>query len=486
MGFDPAVLMAGAMGVPLLAAVLIPLCSSKPDLREAVTLVAAGLLAVIVWGLVPQVTGGARPAFVLAEIVPGLRIAFRAEPLGMIFALVAGSLWLVNSVYSIGYMRANHEPRQTVFYLCFAVAIAATMAIAFAANLFSLFVFYEVLTLCTYPLVTHKGTEAAMRAGRVYLGMLIGTSMVLLLPAIVLVGQAAGSLDFAPGGILVGKMQPLALGWLLALFVFGIGKAAVMPGHFWLPAAMVAPTPVSALLHAVAVVKAGVFALLKVVVLIFGLDLLAATGTAQWLVYVAGGTIILASLVALRQDNLKRLLAYSTISQLSYVVMAAALFTPAAAIGAAMHIAVHAAAKITLFFAAGSIYTAAHKTEVSELDGIGHRMPLTMAAFAVGAFAMIGVPLTAGFLSKWFILQGAMAAEHWFAVGVVVISTGLNAGYFLPILYRAFFCPVPREPVHSEAPWPMVLAMMLTAGATLLMFWWPDVPMALAKAMIGG
>lgn len=478
--------MGAAMLVPLLAAGLIPFCGRWPNLREAVTLAAAGLLAVIVWALAPQIIGGARPAVEVGQVVPGLRIAFRAEPLGMIFALVAGSLWLVNSVYSIGYMRANNEPRQTVFYLCFAVAIAATMAIAFAANLFSLFVFYEVLTLCTYPLVTHKGTEAAMRAGRVYLGMLIGTSMVLLLPAIVLVGQAAGSLDFAPGGILAGKMQPVALGWVLALFVFGIGKAAVMPGHFWLPAAMVAPTPVSALLHAVAVVKAGVFALLKVIVFIFGLDLLAGIGTADWLVYVAGVTIILASAIALRQDNLKRLLAYSTVSQLSYVVMAAALFTPAAAVGAGLHIAVHAVAKITLFFAAGNIYTAAHKTEVSQLDGIGLRMPLTMAAFTAGAFAMIGVPLTAGFLSKWFILQGAMAAEHWFALAVVVVSTALNAGYFLPVIYRAFFCTSVDGHDHGEAPWPMVLAISLTAGAVLLLFWWPDVPLALAKAMIGG
>ncbi len=485
--FDPVVLMIAALLVPLIAALLIPLFAARPNLREGVTLVAASLLALLVWSLLPHILAGERPSFVLAEVVPGLTLAFALEPLGMIFALVAGTLWLVNSVYSIGYMRGNAEPRQTVFYLSFAVAIAGTMAIAFAANLFTLFVFYEVLTLSTYPLVAHKGNEAAMRAGRIYLGLLIGTSMVLLLPAIIFTGVAAGTLDFTPGGILAGHLSPWAVGWLLALFVFGIGKAAVMPVHFWLPAAMVAPTPVSALLHAVAVVKAGVFSVLKVVVYIFGLDLLAQTGGTGWLLYAAGGTIILASVIALQQDNLKKRLAFSTISQLSYIVMAAALFTPLAAIGAAVHIAGHAVAKITLFFAAGSIYTAAHKTEISQLDGIGRRMPWTMAAFTVGSLAMIGVPPTSGFLGKWFLLQGAMSVQSSFAVAVVVISTLLNAAYFLPIVYRAFFvAPVDDGPAHGEAPWPMVVALTTTASFTLLLFLFPGVPVALAKMMIGG
>lgn len=486
--FDPVLLMIAALVVPLVAALMIPLFAARPNLREGVTLVAAAVLALLVWSLLPHILAGERPSFVVAEVVPGLSLAFALEPLGMIFALVAGTLWLVNSVYSIGYMRGNDEPRQTVFYLSFAVAIAGTMAIAFAANLFTLFVFYEVLTLSTYPLVTHKGTADAMRAGRIYLGLLIGTSMVLLLPAIIFTGMAAGTLDFMPGGILADKISPFAVGWLLALFIFGIGKAAVMPMHFWLPAAMVAPTPVSALLHAVAVVKAGVFSVLKVILYIFGLDLLTQNGSAGWLLYASGGTIILASVIALQQDNLKKRLAFSTISQLSYVVMAAALFTPLAMVGAAVHIAGHAVAKITLFFAAGSIYTAAHKTEISQLDGIGRRMPWTMAAFTIGALAMIGVPPTSGFLGKWFLLQGAMSVQSGFAIVVVVLSTLLNAAYFLPIVYRAFFV----EPVedghapHGEAPWPMVAALTTTAGFTLLLFLFPAVPVALAQMMIGG
>ncbi len=290
----------------------------------------------------------------------------------------------------------------------------------------------------------------------------------------------------------------MALSLLLALYVFGIGKAAVMPFHFWLPAAMVAPTPVSALLHAVAVVKAGVFTVLKVMVYVFGIDVLARAGTADWLLWVAGATVILASLVALRQDNLKKRLAYSTVSQLSYVVLAAAILTPISAIGAAMHIAAHAVAKITLFFAAGSIYTAAHKTEISELDGIGWKMPWTMTAFAIGSLSMIGVPPTAGFLSKWFMLQGGMQTSQWLAVGVIVASTILNASYFLPVVFRAFFIAPQKTHAHAvgaapnpdahadhgEAPLPIVIALSITALLTVLLFFFPDIPLALAKQMM--
>jgi multicomponent Na+:H+ antiporter subunit D len=492
----PESLLAAALLVPLGAAALIPLGHKYPNLRETITLTAATALAFVVWSLLPAVLAGGRPHVLVTEVLPGMRLAFAVEPLGMLFALIAGSLWLVNSIYSIGYMRANNEPRQTTFYVCFSVAIAATMGVAFAENLFTLFLCYELLTLSTYPLVTHKATPEAMRAGRVYLGLLIGTSMVLLLPAIIITGVIAGTLDFAPGGILSGKTSAMGLGLLLALFVFGIGKAALMPFHFWLPAAMVAPTPVSALLHAVAVVKAGVFTVVKIIVYIFGIDTLAQAGTGDWLAWVAGTTIIIASIIALRQDNLKKRLAYSTVSQLSYVVLAAALFMPAAAIGAAMHIAAHAVSKITLFFAAGAIYTAAHKTEISDLDGIGRKMPWTMTAFAIGALAMIGVPPTAGFLGKWFILQGAVQGANWPAVGIVIASTALNAAYFLPIVFRAFLkAPEAKNPIwvaahpealadHGEAPWPMVMALSATALATLLLFFFPDVPLTLARMMI--
>jgi multicomponent Na+:H+ antiporter subunit D len=415
---------------------------------------------------------GARPQLFLLELLPGIALGFRVEPLGMLFALIASGLWIVNSIYSIGYMRGNKESHQTRFYIFFAIALAAAIGIAFADNLFTLFLFYEILTLSTYPLVAHKGDAKTVRSARVYLGVLLTTSIGLLLPAIIWTYVAAGTGTFTPGGILEGKIAGPAIGLLLGLFVFGVGKAAVMPVHRWLPAAMVAPTPVSALLHAVAVVKAGVFTLTKVIVYIFGIDFLFAEPSSSWLVYAAAFTIIAASVVALRQQNLKRLLAYSTVAQLSYVVMAAAILKPLAEVGAAVHMVAHAFGKITLFFAAGAIYTAAKKTELHQLRGIARRMPWTMTAFTIGALSMIGVPPTGGFVSKWYILAGAFQADNYVAIAAIIASTALNAAYFLPIIFMAWFLDedVPPAKEHGEAPFAAVLALMITAALTLLFF----------------
>lgn len=475
-----------AIGTPLAGMALIAAAHRAPNLREGVTLATATALFLLVSSLAPAVLAGGRPAATLFEVMPGLDLRFEVEPLGMLFAAVASGLWIVTSVYSIGYMRGNDEQHQTRYYVCFAGALAAAMGIAFAGNLLTLFLFYEALTLVTYPLVTHHGTPEAVKAGRLYLGLLVGTSIALLLVAIIWTWQIAGTIEFVHGGILPPELPNAVTGTLLALFVFGIGKAAVMPVHRWLPAAMVAPTPVSALLHAVAVVKAGVFSVLKIVVYVFGIDAISGVKSVDWLPFAAGFTIIAASIVALRSDNLKRRLAYSTVSQLSYVVLAAALLTPLSVIGAALHVAAHALGKITLFFAAGAIYTAAHKTEVSELDGIGRRMPWTMAAFAIGALSMIGLPPAAGFISKWYILQAAMATAQWDAALVIAASTLLNAGYFLPIVYRAFFvAPSAEEHTHGEAPLSMVVALTISALATVAMFFMPDVPLALARQLAG-
>ena len=476
-----------ALAIPLLGSVLIALSGAHPNVREGITLVTSVLLALAVYSLVPKVLAGARPTLDLIDIMPGMPLRFTVEPLGMLFAAVASLLWPINSLYSIGYMRANEETHQTRFYVCFAIAIASTMGVALAGNLLTLFIFYEAISLSTYPLVTHKGTSDAIQAGRVYLGILLGTSIGFFLLAILWTWYSAGTLDFRVGGILAGHVHGPQLGILLFLYMFGIGKAALMPVHRWLPAAMVAPTPVSALLHAVAVVKGGVFAVVKVIVYIFGLELLnAEAGSTHWLLYVAGFTLIAASVIALRQDNLKRRLAYSTISQLSYVVLGAALFAPLAVMGAALHIAAHAFGKITLFFAAGSIYTAAHKTEISQLNGIGRRMPWTMGAFAVGSLSMIGLPLAAGFISKWYLLQGAFQSQRWPALGIIVLSTLLNAAYFAPIVYAAFFKPEnDRSPEHGEAPWPVVVALVATAVLTVLLFLFPGMPLVLARQVAG-
>lgn len=487
----PSEIAIAALLVPIATAMLIPLARRWPNIREAITILGSVLVFAAVVSLAVEVTNGARPRIDVLDVLPGLDIAFAIEPLGALFALVAGTLWLANSVYSIGYMRGNREPRQTSFYVLFAVAIASALGIAFAGNLFTMFLFYEMLTLATYPLVTHKATPAAMQGGRKYLITLMSTSIGLLLPAIAITGYLAGTLDFTEGGILAGTASTLVLGALLALFVFGIGKAAIMPVHFWLPAAMVAPTPVSALLHAVAVVKAGVFAIVKVIVYVFGVGTLASTGAGDWLIYAAGFTVLTASFVALRQTNIKRMLAFSTVSQLSYVILAAAILVPISVTGAALHIAAHAVSKITLFFAAGSVYTAAHATEIRQLRGIGRRMPWTMGAFAIGAFSMIGIPPTAGFLSKWFMLSGAMDSASWVAVGVIVISTILNASYFLPIVWRAFVSSpeagLGASPTmgHGEAPWPIVLALTATAIGTVALFFFPGIPFDLATS-VGG
>jgi multicomponent Na+:H+ antiporter subunit D len=482
----PETLVLLAVLTPLLGALIIPLFHRLPNLRETVTLLSAVALCAIAFGLLGPVLSGARPELQIVQVAQGLEIAFRVQPLGMLFALVASSLWIVNSIYSIGYMRANDEPRQTSFYVCFAVALGSTVGLAFAKNLFTLFLFYEALTIATYPLVAHKANEEAVRAGRLYLLLLLGTSLLFFLPAIIATWVIAGTLDFTPGGILAGKIDAPVATALLALFIFGIGKAAVMPLHFWLPAAMVAPTPVSALLHAVAVVKAGVFAVVNVAVFIFGIDTLSALDQSAWLTVVAGTTVVAASIVALRQDNLKRRLAYSTVSQLSYIVLGVAILTPISIVGATMHLAAHAVSKITLFFAAGSLYTSAHLTEISQLDGVGRRMPWTMGAFAIGALAMIGVPPTAGFLGKWFLLTGAVQSANWIAVGVIVVSTILNAGYYLPIVYRAFFR-APADTGHEihEAPWPIVAALTATAIGTLMLFFAPGIPYELAMLTIG-
>lgn len=481
-----------AILLPLVAAVLIVLVGKKSGLRDGLSLLVSLGLLVTVLSLLPTILAGNRPFITLLEIAPGLEIKFELEPLGMLFACVAALLWPVNTLYSIGYMRGNNEQHQTRFYTCFAVALSSTMGIAMAGNLLTLFICYEILTLSTYPLVAHKGNKDARGAGRVYLGILLGTSIGFFLLAILWTWHLTGTLDFKAGGILSGKVAGPELILLLFLYVYGIGKAALMPFHRWLPAAMVAPTPVSALLHAVAVVKAGVFTVVKVVVYIFGLDMLQTTAGADLMLWLAGLTILVASTIALQQDNLKRRLAYSTISQLSYVILAVFILAPLSTVAAALHIAAHAFGKITLFFSAGSIYTAAHKTNISQLNGIGYRMPLTMTAFSIGAISMIGLPPTAGFLSKWYMLMGAFEQQQLIAVLVIIASTLLNAAYFIPIIYAAWFKQPEQsssnesETAHGEAPWPIVMALMFTATLTILLFFFPDVPLQLTMSLIEG
>ncbi len=490
--------------LPIAFGPIIALCGSRPNLRDSLTVVAGLLTFGTVCTLIPAVQAGGVAELNVLEFVPGLALSFHVEPLGMIFALVASGLWIVTSLYGFGYMRGHHEIDQTRFFFFFAVAITAALGVAYARNLLTLFVFYEVLTFSTYPLVTHARTTDALRGGRVYLGILVSTSVSFLLLAVIWTYVATGSLDFTPGGILAGNVEGNSLYVLLALFAFGTGKAALMPFHRWLPAAMVAPTPVSALLHAVAVVKAGVFTVLKIIVYIFGIDLLAETGTSVWLMYVAGGTVVISSLIAMTKDNLKARLAYSTVSQLSYIVLGAALATDWGIIGGGMHIVMHAFGKITLFFCAGAINVALHKTEISDMVGIGKQMPFTMIAFFIGALSVIGVPPLGGSWSKWYLALGAVDAGQLVFVAVLMISSLLNIMYLIPIPIRAFFPGALPKPAAAgtaatdhghtdhghgdgihEAPILMVGPLLFTAFGCIVLFFYAEPVFRLIAPIVG-
>ena len=477
-----------AMFLPFAGAAGIGLAGRWANLRESITLGSAAAVMISVFALLTRFQNGERFTLELIEPLPGLPIVFDIEALGMLFALVAGILWLVTSIYAIGYMRSHHEQNQTRFFAMFAVAIGSTLMIAFSGNMFTLFLGYEILTVSTYPLVAHAGTPSARRGARTYLGILLGTSIGLQLLAILITYAMTGTLDFREGGILAGEVNPFWAGLLYALYVFGIGKAAVMPFHRWLPAAMVAPTPVSALLHAVAVVKAGVFTVLKVTIYIFGPELLHDSGATNWVIWFAGATILLASLIAMTKDNLKARLAYSTVSQLSYIVLGAMLLNPAGLVGGSLHIIMHAFAKITLFFGAGAILIAAHKTRVSELDGLGRAMPITFGTFLIATLSIIGLPPLGGVWSKWYLVMGTIDAGHWVLLGILMASSLLNIAYLLPIPVRAFFAKAPGDETHNgikEAPASCLTAMVITALACLVLFFYPEPFVELAVTAAG-
>ena len=474
---SPEMLILAALCIPLLIAAGIAAAGSFPNIRESVTLVGSVILLGVVIALSVAVSNGESPSLDLGAAAPGLSFAFKLEPLGALFALVASGLWIVNSFYSIGYMRGNRERNQTRFYICFALAIFGAIGVAMSGNLFTLFVFYEVLTLSTYPLVAHKGDAAAKRGGRIYLLTLLGTSIGLFLTALMWTWTLAGqNLDFVPGGLLSGlDISPAVSTALLLLFAFGIGKAALMPVHFWLPNAMVAPTPVSALLHAVAVVKAGVFTVMKVSIFIFGEDLLNVTPGRDFVLGVACFTIIVASLVAMTKDNLKARLAYSTIAQLAYVTAGAMLANEAGFLGGSIQIAAHAVGKMTLFMCAGAIYVASGATNISDMRGLGRRMPLVFIAFFIASLSIIGIPPMAGSWAKYELMQGAIDGGYGYVPWVLIGSSLLNIAYLLPIPILALMPPPGSgEPRAFKrpggAPALTVAAPVFTAALCIILF----------------
>ncbi|MDR9777155.1 monovalent cation/H+ antiporter subunit D family protein [Rhizobium hidalgonense] len=475
-----------AIAVAGLAALAVLLLNNRERFRDLVSPMAAIAMFAIVVSMAPTVLAGGTVELRLFEILPGIDFAFRVDALGMVFATVSSLLWIVAAIYSIGYMRHLNEHAQTRFFACFASSIAAAAGGAFAANLFTLVIFYEVLSLVTYPLVYHHEDEEGWRGSRKYLVYLMGASKSALLAALALTYDIAGSLDFVAGGLLAGRDASAALLTVVYFcYLFGFAKAAVMPMHAWLPAAMVAPTPVSALLHAVAVVKMGVFCVLRVVFHVFGTGLVGGLGLGIATAYLASFTILMASVYALTRDDLKARLAYSTVSQLSYIVLGAVLLSPVAMVGGIIHIAAHAFSKITLFFCAGSIYCASGKRNISDMAGIGRRLPWTMGAFFVASLSMIGVPPTAGFVSKWFLAKGAVAAGETAFLVVILVSSILNAAYFLPISYTAFFQAERQESRTTVREIPLVtIPLVATAILSVLMGIFPGYFLTLADGVI--
>ncbi len=476
--------------VPLCGVILTAITSRWPNLRETLTLIVSVAMFGLVLSMLPTILDGKVIEFSVINLFSNVDIKFKVDSLGIFFALTASFLWIVTTLYSIGYVRSLNEDSQTRYFMCFAAAMFATMGVAFSGNMITTYIFYELITFCTFALVAHKETPEALRGARIYFIYLLGTSVAFQLCAIFFTYHATGTLDFSNEGIFNNaKLNGISDTFIIVtfgLFIAGIAKAGAIPFHSWLPNAMVAPTPVSALLHAVAVVKTGVFVVLKVVLHIFGINLLASLGLGTALMYFASVTIIVASIFALRQDNLKARLAYSTVSQLSYIIFGAALLSVSGITASIMHLVIHAFGKITLFFCAGAIYAASHKTRISELDGIGKKMPFTMAAYTLGAFSMIGIPPFGGFITKWYLVTGTVEAKHIPMIAVLVVSTILNACYFLPIVYKAFFKDLPEgETAGREEASPLMVApLVFTAIGTIAIFFSPSLFLRLADAVV--
>jgi len=483
-----------AVFVSAAGALFIIAAGKKPNLREFWSVAAGVLKLAIVVSMVPAVLDGKTIEYTLFQVLPGISLKFRVDSFGILFALGASFLWILTSFYSIGYMRSLNEHAQTRYFACFAVALTTTIGVAFSANLFTMFLFYEGLTIITYPLVGHKETPEAKAGARKYAVYLLGAAKLFLVGAIILTYNYTGTLEFSKNGIFPVAAQlahPQLLYILFVLFLFGFAKNAVMPLHGWLPAAMVAPTPVSALLHAVAVVKTGVFTSLRVIFFVFGADLMKNLGVDIFAILFASFTILMASAIALSRDNLKARLAFSTISQLSYIILGAALLTPSGMVGGIIHITNHAFSKITLFFCAGSIYVSTHKTEISQLSGIAKKMPWTMAAFAVATLSMIGVPPMSGFITKWYLVIGALERQSLSVLVVLLASSLLNAAYFGPIVYKAFFEKEPEaQDLHHgqheeirEVPF-IVVPLVLTAIGSVILGLYPDFIVQLAEGVL--
>lgn len=480
-----------ALLIPLIGAIGVMLKGENENLREGISSVSSIILLGIVCSMIPDVLNGKTLYYQLFTILPNVTVTLRADAMSMIFALVASSLWTIAVYYSMGYMRGLKEHAQTRFNACFALAIFGAIGVALSDNLFTMYLFYEIVSVCTYPLVAHHQDQEGYDGGRKYLVYLTATAKAFLLPAMILIYVLTGTLDFSADistGIFPPDVNKTLVIMLYIFCIFGFAKNGIMPFHHWLPGAMVAPTPVSALLHAVAVVKVGVFCTTRVMLYVFGVDTMAALNLGIPTAYFVGFTIIAASVIALSKDNLKARLAYSTVSQLSYIIMGVALCTVPGIQGGLIHIVNHGFSKITLFFCAGAIYVAAHKKNISEMEGLGKVMPFTFGAFAVASLSMIGAPPVAGFITKWNLLIGSIEAHQIGILLILLTSTLLNAAYFLPVTYRAFFGKRPLDEPYTgikEAPLAMLIPILIACTISVIIGIWPQFMMQFVKAVTG-
>ena len=480
-----------ALLIPLIGTLGVMIRGKEENVREGISCVSSIILFCIVLSLIPDIIAGKTLVCHLFTILPGLTITLRADAMSMIFAIVASSLWTIAVFYSMGYMRSLKEHAQTRFNACFALAIFGAIGVAFSDNLFTMYLFYEIVSICTYPLVAHHQDKEGYDGGRKYLIYLTTTAKAFLLPAMILIYVLTGTLDFTTD-IRYGIFSPDLDKWLVIMLyvfcLFGFAKNGIMPFHHWLPGAMVAPTPVSALLHAVAVVKVGVFCTTRVMLYTFGLDTMTLLNLGIPTAYFVGFTVLAASIIALSKDNLKSRLAYSTVSQLSYIIMGVALLTEAGIQGGLIHIVNHAFAKITLFFCAGAIYVAAHKKYISEMEGLGRTMPFTFGAFAIASLSMIGAPPVAGFVTKWSLLVGSIQAHQIGILLILIASTMLNAAYFAPVTYKAFFGKRPKNEAFQgikEAPLSMLIPILIACTISVLLGIFPNIMMEFVKVVTG-
>jgi multicomponent Na+:H+ antiporter subunit D len=454
---------------PLVGALITGIASEENDrlrnpLAVLVSVISAAAMIVILY----EYFLNGSWELMLHQIAPGLEIKLRVDPLAALFGGTAAILWSFSVLYSTGYMAHEHNRRR--YFIFYLLSLGMTMGIALAANLLTLYIFYEFLTIFTYPLVVHEGNEEAKKAGIKYIIYSFFGAGLILIGLIITYGNA-GTLEFTQGGIVDISTGSLFLWQLTFLcFILGFGvKAAIMPLHAWLPAAMAAPTPVSALLHAVAVVKSGIFGILRSMYSIFGITALIGLQLGYMVAALASVTILVASIIAMQQDVLKRRLAFSTISQLGYITLGAGLLSSIGLAGGLLHIINHALLKITLFFCAGAIITVTGKKKISELNGLGKRMPLTMIAFTIAAIGMIGIPPVNGFISKWYLIQGSLESGAWIFVAVLIGSALLNAGYFLPIIISAFFKEGNFTAVKGpEAPLSMLIPIIILVLGCLI------------------